>query len=185
MSEYALVENGKVTLTGKVPSSFKNVSGFNTIKNPEKYKQYGFLPYSYVEPEYDVWTESLGGYTYEITDEEVIATREVFPIQVKQMEEQVSGQIRNITNIFNEIMYNTDWIFAGDSNLSAEQLTAYVALRASVATARQFIVAGFGYKGLTELFNALSLGMQEISLRLADFSSSMLELKVIVDAIGA
>lgn len=184
MSLYALVENGEVKSTGDIPVNFKNTGGFNLIKNPAKYKEYGFLPYTYTIPEYDPWTQALGGVTYKVDADKVVGTREVISLKEAVIDSQKAEFVAKVISAFNQVLYNTDWVYAVDSNLDEQQLLAYSNLRASIHAGKQAI-NNLANEQLSLLAKDINTYVSETYARLVDFSAGMSELQNIVNGIGA
>ena len=74
MSEYALVEDSKVTFVGDLPTSWRNVSGLN-LASDEELKEKGWLPFSKTSIELE---------KYEVEDEIKYTVNEDSVVGVKQ-----------------------------------------------------------------------------------------------------
>ena len=87
MSNYCLIENN-IVIDGprRLPTSWKNVSGFHHM-NPDKLKDYGWLPVEYIETPYDPATHYRVSPSADIQVDKVVLTEVVVaytPEQVKQ-----------------------------------------------------------------------------------------------------
>lgn len=135
MSNYALVENGAVTYIGDIPTKFKNVTAFDKIKDDAIYKTYGFYPYEYIQPDFDILTQRLGDTLMLIEENKVTGTRQILPKNPDEISGAKAGIYQNCLKSLKDLLFATDWVHTPDSGLSAEQLAAYVGLRASIHSA--------------------------------------------------
>jgi hypothetical protein len=184
MTGYALVENGEVVSTmDSLPEKFNNISGFNKL-SPAEIKSHGFYPYSYVAPSYDGFTQQLGNFSFTIGSNSVTGTREVIALSADDMAAQKASAAANALSLLNKISYDTDWIHLSDNGLSADELANYVALRTSINTAKG-LLSGMTGVALQNLIFDLRSNSEDTNARLLVFSSSLIALKAIIDAIGA
>ena len=82
MSKIAIVEDGKVTYRGKLPTNFRN-SNMNCTgldkATPESLIKKGILPLEIVPPVYDSTTHKIDGFTDSILKDKVVQTWNIVP----------------------------------------------------------------------------------------------------------
>jgi len=108
MSKIAIVEDGKVTYRGKLPTNFRN-SNMNCTgldkATPESLIKKGILPLEIVPPVYDSTTHKIDGFTDTIEETKVIQTWSIRPktqveidtdITIKATEYQTQREMMHI-----------------------------------------------------------------------------------------
>lgn len=87
---YALVENAQVSYTSEIlPPSWKHISGFNLIDNPETLKMFGWYEVIFDDVVYDVETETVSGhnYVYRQETDSVHRVATIIPLPIPTEEE--------------------------------------------------------------------------------------------------
>lgn len=178
MSSYAVVENGQVVRTTSLPRNYQNITGFNKLSN-EKLKVYGFYPYTYTAPSVDYLTEKLGDEVFTINSDSVSGTRAVLSKDPSELIETLHGITSGIALELPQLLYDTDWIFLNDANLSEPQQQAYVDLRSDIASMMSTLDSFETdvLEDLQDLSNKISECKACMCSRFQDFSAPMIALR--------
>lgn len=125
---YAKVENGQVVSVGALPVNYANVSGFNGLDNAAL-KEYGFLPFSMVMPEFNDKTHKYNNPEYVIGEDAVTLTYEAIPLSEEELAEIEANKWISIRRERNTLLSDTDWTMLDDAPISEETKAEYVTYR--------------------------------------------------------
>ncbi len=129
MTGYALVKNGRIAeVHGSLPAVYQNISGFNNFSDAQA-KTYGFIPYIYIQDEYNGYTHYLGETDFTITPDLVTGVRQILEHTPEMKERLRLDAVKNLDAVLINTLRNTDWTLLPDCELDAEELTAYAGLR--------------------------------------------------------
>lgn len=170
--EYAFVEDDLVKYTrSSLPKNFGNVSGFNLL-TLEELKIYGFYPYEYTSPTFDPMTEKLGEMEFEIGEDLVLGTRAVVALSAEELAQIKNNYITRNNALMLEFMYDTDWVFLEDADLTLEQKEKYEQIRANLLLVKADL-ENLEISQLVSLLQKLSDCKKCMCSRLKNFSSKM------------
>ncbi len=126
---YALVKDGKIAgIYNSLPTGFQGITGFNNF-TAEQAKNHGFIPYEYIQGEYNPYLQKLGETDFTITPDLVTGVRQILDHTVEMKEQLRLDAVRNLDATLVNVLRNTDWTLLPDSELDAEELAAYAEIR--------------------------------------------------------
>ena len=114
MAKYALVENNKIVeIHYSLPKSWKNVSGFNLLKDDEAtLNSLGWYKITKVAVDYDPSIKFISDYTYEFDNNQVFENPvfELIPITLSKTQEELFQEALDTLRIDRDrLIAESDW----------------------------------------------------------------------------
>lgn len=129
---YAYVKDGNVIQKNvSIPKNWNNISNFNLLSN-EKLKEYGWIPYTFVDAVLDE-NEILVGTTLTLTEFELIETQQKRGLTQEEINNKYEEETYNLNTTLrvnrNIFLQESDWTQLNDAALSNEKKEQWATYR--------------------------------------------------------